>query len=264
MPAIDDYIGKVHQIDALELMKALPSQSVNAIITDLPYGTTANEWESGIALSDTLWAEMWRVCTPFSPVITTASQPFTSLLTVKCLKQFRHEWIWEKTRASGYLNANIAPMKAHENILVFSQQSIPFYPQMTYGKPYRAIRGAVGGYVHDKTVGGYETVNDGWRYPTSVLRFESVANGYHPTQKPLALYDYLIRTYTQIGDIVLDPFAGSGTTGVAARNLERRYILGDTNATYCDIARKRLDEPYTLNMFVEQEKQEREIQLSML
>lgn len=240
--------GNVYHMDALELLKALPAASVDAVITDFPYNTTANEWESSIALTDGLWAELRRVLKLSAPLVTTASHPFTALLVASHLKEFRHEWIWEKTRATGYLNANIAPMKAHENILVFSQESARYYPQMKPGKPYRATSGAVGGHVRDKTVGGYVTVNEGWRYPTSVLHFQSI-DGEHPSQKPLDLYEYLILTYTQPGDLILDPFAGSGTTLLAARNLNRRFIGGDITLEYVDMARKRLAQPYTLNMF---------------
>lgn len=244
----DEYTNKVFNMDALELMARLPDASVDAVITDFPYNTTANAWESAIALSDKLWSEIWRVIKSSAPVVTTASQPFTSLLVTRQLAKFRHEWVWEKTRPTGYLNANIAPMKAHENILVFSKTELAFYPQMTRGKPYRATRGAVGGHVRDKTVGGYETINEGWRYPKSVLHVDSV-NGSHPSQKPLELYEYLILTYTKPDALIFDPFAGSGTTGVAAQHLGRLFILGDTDAGYCEVARKRLAMPYMVDMF---------------
>lgn len=238
----------VHHADALSLLRALPDASIDSMITDFPYNTTANTWESDIALSDNLWREIWRVSKSETPVITTASQPFTSLLIVKLLKEFRCEWIWEKTRPTGYLNANRAPMKTHENILVFGRNGTIYNPQMIAGRPYRATRGAVGGHVRDKTVGGYITENDGWRYPKSVLHFDSI-NGVHPSEKPLALYEYLVSTYSRRGDLILDPFAGSGTTLVAARNLGRHYIGCDLSAEYVEIARQRLAQPYTQPMF---------------
>lgn len=241
--------NRVYHCDALTLLRALPSGSVEALISDFPYNTTACEWESDIGVSSALWAEIWRVVKENGAVITTASQPFTSLLIMNQLKRFRHEWIWEKSLATGYLNANRAPMKAHESVLVFSKQAANYYPQKVAGKPYRATRGAVGGHVRDKTVGGYVTENDGSRFPRSVLRFASAENPLHPTQKPISLYEYLVSTYTQIGDLVCDPFCGSGTTALAARNLQRDFIAGDITAEYVEIARRRLAQPYTVNMF---------------
>lgn len=241
---IDEYLNKVTCIDCLELMDALPPQSVDALISDFPYNTTANEYESDIALTDAFWRSMWRVVKPNAPVVTTASQPFTALLTVKQLKYFRHEWIWEKTRPTGYLNANIAPMKTHENILVFSQETADYYPQMEEGEPYHAKSSSVGGHIRDKSAAGHETINEGERYPKSVLHFASI-NGEHPSQKPLDLYTYLVRTYSLPGAIILDPFAGSGTSLLAARNEGRYFIGGEKYPEYVAMANERLRLPFS-------------------
>lgn len=248
-PPMTALVNRVLHTDALSLLAMLPSESVDAVISDFPYNTTACEWESAIGLSSELWSELWRVTKDNAAVITTASQPFTSILVANQLKRFRHEWIWEKTLATGYLNANRAPMKAHESILVFSKQAANYYPQKTAGKPYRATSGAVGGHVRDKTVGGYITDNDGSRYPRSVIRFPSAENPEHPTQKPLNLYEYLVTTYTKPNDLIVDPFVGSGTTSIAAMMTNRRFIVGDITPEYVAIARNRLAQPFTPRLF---------------
>lgn len=238
---------RVYNVDALTLLRAMPDNSVDAIVTDMPYGTTACSWDTPVPF-DGWWQAVKHALKPRGVMVTTASQPFTSALVMSNPKWFRCEWIARKPAGTGYLNANRQPMKNHENVLVFAAGEHGYTPQMRSGKPYRATSGAVGGFVRDKTVGGYLTVNDGERYPLSVIDFKW-EQGLHPTQKPVALFDYLIRTYTQAGALVVDPFAGSGTTLIAARNLNRRYIGGDITPEYVDIARQRLSEPYTPNMF---------------
>jgi site-specific DNA-methyltransferase (adenine-specific) len=209
------------------------------VLADLPYGTTACKWDSVLPL-DTLWKEYKRVLRPRGAVVLTGSQPFTTALISSNLKWFRYEWIWEKAQGTGYLNANRNPMKSHENILVFYSRLGTYNPQRAPGKPYRATSGAVGGFVRDKTVGGYLTVSDGGRYPTTVLRFDPDAPKQHPTQKPVALMAYLIRTYSNPGDLVLDNTAGSGTTGVAAIETGRRAILIEQDADYYRIMCERI------------------------
>lgn len=249
-------LDTVHCLDWRELLAGIADSSVDACITDMPYGTTACEWDTPVDLV-AWWKELKRVLKPNAPLVTTASQPFTSALVMSNPKWFRHEWIWEKTAATGHFNANRAPMKSHENILVFGATSVEYMPVMTQGKPYRATRGAVGEFIRDKESGGYVTENNGQRYPRSVLKFASVDNPIHGTQKPEALYDYLVRTYTQRGDVVVDPFCGSGTTLRAAQILGRRYIGGDngkderTGKTWAQIASERLAQDYTLSMFTD-------------
>lgn len=236
-------LDSVYNVDALALLAGLPDASVNAIVTDLPYGTTANSWDEIIPF-EPMWAGVKRVLKPRGVFVTTASQPFTSKLVMSNPKWFRCEWIWRKSAGTGYLNANRQPMKNHESVIVFAQGEHLYIPQKRKGEPYRATRGAVGGFVRDKTVGGYLTVNDGDRFPLSVLDFDS-ETGHHPTQKPVALFRYLIRTYTQPGDLVVDFCCGSGTTALAAREEGRRFLVGDTSPDYVAIARNRLALPYT-------------------
>jgi len=236
--------NQIYCMDAFELMAQLPDNSVDMVLTDMPYNITACEWESKIDLAQ-FWLHVRRIVKPKAAVVCTASQPFTSRLVMSNILCFRHEWIWEKSQGTGYLNANRAPMKSHENILAFALQAPDYYPQLEKGQPYRATRGAVGGFVHDKTVGGYTTENNGSRYPKTILHYDN-ETGLHPTQKPVALFEYLIRTYTQAGDLVLDPFIGSGTTAIAARNLGRQFIGCDLSQEYVDIANKRLAQPYNV------------------
>lgn len=195
-----------------------------------------------------MWAAFKRIIKPRGAIVLTASQPFTSALVMSNPKWFRCEWIWRKPQGTGYLNANRQPMKNHENILVFAKGEHNYHPEKLKGEPYRATRGAVGGFVRDKTVGGYLTVSNGERFPLSVLDYAS-NTGFHPTQKPVALFRYLIRTYTRAGELVFDPVVGSGTTALAARAEERRFIVGDSSAEYVEIARQRLAQPYTPDMF---------------
>jgi site-specific DNA-methyltransferase (adenine-specific) len=244
-------VNRVYHCDALTLTNALAPQSVDMILADLPYGTTACAWDEIIPLAP-MWAAFNRVIKPHGAIVLTASQPFTSKLVMSNPKMFRHEWIWEKPKGTGYVNANRVPMKNHESVLVFSDGFVVYFPQMRKGKPYTKRRSADGEFIGDKNLDGYFTINDGERYPVSVIHYDT-DKGLHPTQKPVALFDYLIRTYTQEGDLVLDPTCGSGTTAIAARNTGRRFICGDLDAGYVEIARQRLAQPYTPDMFLQAE-----------
>lgn len=248
-------------IDALELLYCLPDACVDCIVSDPPYGVIAMEWDKRPDL-EVMWRQFKRVIKPRGAIILTASQPFTSLLTCSNLDWYRHEYIWEKPQGTGYLNANRAPMKNHEQVLVFSEGETNYYPQMIKGEPYRATSGAVGGFVRDKTVGGYVTINDGLRYPKTVLKFNA-ETGYHPTQKPEPLISFLIRTYSRRGDVILDPYCGSGTTALAARNTGRHYICGDSHLPYVEIARQRLAQPWTPPLFADTSPQPVPLQLSL-
>jgi site-specific DNA-methyltransferase (adenine-specific) len=209
--------------------------------------TTACAWDTVIPFAP-MWAAFKRVIKPRGAIVLTASQPFTSALVMSNVDWFRCEWIIRKPAGTGYLNANRQPMKNHESAIVFAKGEHNFYPQMRIGKPYSATSGAVGGFVRDKTVGGYLTINNGDRYPLSVIETTWATCGLHPTEKPEDVFRYLIRTYTQEGDIVLDPCVGSGTTAVAARACKRHYICGDSSAEYVAIAQDRLRMPFEPRM----------------
>lgn len=221
--------------DCFERMRELPDASVDMVLADLPYGTTQNKWDSVLPLGP-LWAEYWRVCKPNAAVVLTSSQPFTSVLLVSQIAKFRHEWIWEKTAATGFLNAKRAPLKAHENVLVFSDEAPAYYPQKTQGhlikrvNPSYADHGPNYGKPHSVRA-PYESTE---RYPRDVVLFakDNRMGKAHPTQKPVALFEYLIRTYTNEGDTVLDNTAGSGTTAVAAERCGRRWVCIERDETY--------------------------------
>ena len=220
-------------------MKTLPDKSIDAIITDLPYGTTACKWDSIIPFAP-MWEQVKRLLKPRGVFVTTASQPFTSKLVCSNLEWFKYEWIWEKGKATGFLSANRAPLKAHENICVFSFGGNTYNPQMEAGKQHKSGRkntkeySEVYGEIKDSLC---EREN---YYPRTVFYKAHETNPQHPTQKPVALYEYLIRTYTNEGDTVLDFVMGSGTTGVACVNTGRNFIGIELDAGYFAIAEKRI------------------------
>lgn len=213
--------GEFYHGDCLDVMRGLPDASVDMILCDLPYGTTQNKWDSLIPF-EPLWAEYWRIVKPNAAIVLTAQCPFDKMLGASQIQHLKYEWLWEKPRATGHLNAKKQPMKAHENILVFYRGTPTYNPQMTPGETY-----AVGGGASkEDNYGAFSTKreNDGsMRYPRSIQRF-ATETGLHPTQKPVALFEYLIRTYTQPGDTVLDNCLGSGTTAIAAERSGRRWI----------------------------------------
>lgn len=195
------------------------------ILADLPYGTTRNKWDSVIDL-DVLWPEYMRVIKPNGAIVLTAAQPFTSVLVTSNLPWFKYEWIWAKTIGSGQLNVKRQPLRTHESVLVFYNNQPTYHPQMTDGKPYTINRKSNAwngrGYNEQRD---HVAVNTGERYPKSVLAVPNPRiKGGHPTGKPVPLFEYLIRTYTNPGDVVLDNVIGGGTTGVAAVNTGRAFI----------------------------------------
>lgn len=245
-------VNRVHCCDLFTLCNALPSQSVDMILADLPYGVTQASWDVIIPFAP-MWKAFKRVIKPRGAIVLTASQPFTSLLVCSNLEMFRYAWVWEKTNGTNFLNAPFQPMKSHEDIIIFSDSAASFspagvmnyYPQMVTGEPYISNwEHKQGSYTfHSSPTKSAITVNAGSRYPRSVIKF-SEQRGFHPTQKPVALFEYLIKTYTQPGDLVLDPVVGSGTTALAARACGRNFICGDQSPEYVAIARERLRLPF--------------------
>lgn len=205
--------------DCLELMKNIPDSSIDMILCDLPYGTTQNKWDSVIPF-EPLWTEYHRITKPNAAIVLTASQPFTSALIMSNIKNFKYEWIWLKNNATGHLNAKKMPMKEHENISVFGN-NINYNPQNLQSYNKITKRGNNGSNFGKS---GKENFQEFTNYPRSILQFNSDKNIIHPTQKPVALFEYLIKTYTNEGMTVLDNCAGSGTTAIAAQNTNRKWI----------------------------------------
>lgn len=225
--------------DCLELMKDIPDGSVDMILCDPPYGTTQNKWDCVIPL-DSLWEQYNRIIKPNGCVALFAQCPFDKVLGCSNLKMLRYEWIWNKQRPTGFLNSKKMPMKQHETVLVFYKKLPTYNPQLTKGKPYTTKNKAPSSnYNHFNTQ--HETVNDGWRYPIDIQCF-APQTGLHPTQKPVALLEYLVKTYTNEGDTVLDNCMGSGSTGVACVNTGRRFIGIELDKGYFDIATARIEE----------------------
>jgi site-specific DNA-methyltransferase (adenine-specific) len=234
--------------DCLEIMPTLPS--VDAILTDIPYGTTACKWDTVIPFPD-LWRVVKYVLKPKGVFVTTASQPFTSALVMSNPDWFRYEWIWDKQRGSDFLNANRKPLESHDDIIIFSQNGHQYNPQYWYAKPYKRTPNGTQSDNYGKRKTAYTESKDGKRFPKTVIGFPRDGNRIHPTQKPVALYEYLIRTYTNEGDTVLDMCMGSGTTGVACVNTNRNFIGIEKDPTYFAIAEKRIKEAQaqlTLNL----------------
>lgn len=233
----------LRQGDCLEILPTIADGSVDMILCDLPYGTTQNKWDSIIPL-DRLWAEYWRVVKPNGAIVLTAQTPFDKALGASCIRRLKYEWIWEKTEATGHLNAKKCPMKAHENVLVFYRKLPTYNPQKTYGHARKvAVQVSAKASTNYGTVGEKPPYDSTERYPRSVLVFstDKQRSKLHPTQKPVALMEYLIRTYTNEGETVLDNTMGSGTTGVAARNTGRNFIGIERDPEYFAIASARIN-----------------------
>lgn len=233
--------------DCLEVMPQL-DRKVDMILCDLPYGTTACKWDTRIPL-EPLWKEYKRVIKDNGAIVLTASQPFTSILVMSNLGWFKYELIWDKTFGRQPQLANIQPMKRHENILVFGYRKVTFNPQLVLlDKPYKSSGAGnnAGTQNHHKLGLKKQPKIYTHKTPDSVLLYKppSNANLCHPTQKPVALFEYLIRTYTNEGEIVLDNCAGSGTTGVACINTNRRAILIEMSEDYCAISASRILKAY--------------------
>lgn len=225
--------------DCLELMAQIPNGSVDMVLCDLPYGTTACKWDSVIPF-DPLWAQYRRITTPNAAIVLTASQPFTSALVMSNLKMFRYALVWDKGYTTGYGNANKIPMKAHEDICVFYSSLPTYHPQgcIPYGKKNR--RGRTDEAIGKNGLTESEYVQKLTNYPRSIISTQKEPRTVHPTQKPVALMEYLIRTYTNEGDTVLDNCMGSGTTGVACANTGRKFIGIEQDVKYFEIAKQRI------------------------
>lgn len=235
---MSELLNKVTQGDCLEVMREIPDESVDMILCDLPYGTTACKWDAIIPF-DELWAQYERVIKDDGAIVLTSSQPFTTSLIASNMKLYRYSLVWEKEQGVNFLMAKKQPLKVPEDINVFYKKQPAYNPQMTEGKPYTSGKGTSGEVTGHVTK--VQTKNEGTRYPRSVLQFKR-ETGMHPTQKPVALFEYLIKTYTNEGETVLDNCLGSGTTAAAAINTNRNFIGIEREPEYVAIAQRRIDE----------------------
>lgn len=249
-------VGRVHHADIFALCDRLPDASVDMILCDLPYGVHEAGWDEIIKL-DAMWDVFKRIIKPLHAIVLTASDPFSTKLKVSNWDEYKYSWVWVKSMKGDIMNAKNKPMRKHEDILVFSNgttankslRRMPYFPQGLSHKPMR-VRGRET-YQRKNSNANIIKMRQSWKeeyireyenYPDTVLNFpHSNYDTQHPNQKPVALFEYLIKTYTQPGELVFDPCAGSGTTAVAARNTGREFIVGDLTHEYVLIARDRLN-----------------------
>lgn len=231
----------VHLGDCLDVLPTLAASSIDLVLADMPYGTTRNYWDQIIPF-DALWLEIKRVVKPGGVVVLTAQGPFVARVIMSNELWFKYKVVWEKSKPTNFLNAKKQPLRKHEDICVFYESAPTYNPQMSAGKPYNK------GVRKDQGTGSYngfnpsEVSSPGERYPTDVVYFRTAESegAYHPTQKPVDLCRYLIRTYSNPGDVVLDFCMGSGTTGVAAKAEDRRFIGIERDPEHFNTACNRL------------------------
>lgn len=229
--------------DCLELMKNIPDKSVDMILCDLPYGTTHNKWDSIIPF-ESLWGGYKRVIKDNGAICLFGQGAFTANLIMSNISMYRYDLVWEKTKAGGFLNAKRMPLQAHENISIFYKKLPTYNPQMEQGKPYtkKAVTNGDGNNYGKFNRVGQVHINNGERFPRSVIKISNDNHkSLHPTQKPVALLEYLIKTYTNESETVLDNCMGSGSTGVACKNLNRKFIGIELDENYFNIAKERIE-----------------------
>ena len=230
---------KLFKGDCLELLKQIEAESIDLVLADLPYGMTDNHWDSVIPM-DQLWDHYTRILKVGGVVALFGHEPFSSNLRLSNPKWYRYDWYWIKNRGSGFLNAKRMHLKAVETISIFYPKLPLYNPQMTAGKPYRTKNHSISNNWGASYKIGWITDNKGSRYPVNAIHFNKIAKTIHPTQKPVDLLEYLIKTYTNEGMTVLDNTMGSGSTGVACVNTNRNFIGMELDADYFKIAKERI------------------------
>ena len=243
-------INEIHEGDCLEVMKGIPDGSVDMILCDLPYGTTRNKWDSIIPL-DALWGLYERIIKDSGAIVLTAQTPFDKVLGCSNLKMLKYEWVWQKNKATGHLNAKKMPMKEHENILVFYKKLPTYNPQGLVRKDNPTVNKGNRG-KKEQGAGGSnygrsnkDSIQTHKGYPKGILQFNVDMIPIHPTQKPAPLFEYLIKTYTNENETVLDNCIGSGTTAIACINSNRSFIGIEQEQKYVDIANERIEKQGT-------------------
>ena len=231
---------RLMQGDCLERMEEIPDGSVDMVLTDPPYGATACKWDSVIPL-EPMWEQLKRVIKPNGAIVMTASQPFTTTLISSNMKMFKYCWVWQKQKPTNFFQVKTQPLKEHEDVVVFCRSKVNYYPQGTKPVSIKNGRKNKSSNIYSKYDGG-DYVQKVGNYPRSIqfVPTEGDKNRLHPTQKPVALMEYLIKTYTNEGETVLDFTMGSGTTGVAAKNLNRKFIGIELDQEYFKITQERI------------------------
>ena len=236
---------ELYKGDCLEVMKSIPDKSIDMILCDLPYNTskrktTWNTWDCEIDL-EKLWKQYNRIIKDNGAIVLFAQGLFSAQLIMSNFKNYKYEWIWRKEQGTGFLNSKRMPLKNHEKILIFYKKQPTYNPQMREGTPYTTTKGSKSSNYcsSDKIV---TTNNNGERYPLTVLDFKRDKDKLHPTQKPIGLLEYLIKTYSNEGEIIMDNTMGSGSTGVACMNTNRRFIGIELDENYFNIAKQRIEE----------------------
>lgn len=238
---MEQYINKIINADCLDILKNLPDKCVDLVLTDPPYGITACDWDKCINWG-LLWSELCRVCKKDVALIVTGVEPFASKIRIHGLNYYKYDLIWEKPQGTNPLLAKKRPMNNYENIMIFSTGKTPYSPIMEKGKPFNSYDNPnkkIGEVYGDRI--SRHNANCGVRYPKSIIKF-SREKGFHPTQKPIKLFEYLIKTYSKENDLVLDCFSGSGTTAVACHNLKRRFICIERDPEYHALSVERLEQ----------------------
>jgi DNA modification methylase len=234
---------QLYKGDCLEVMKNIPDKSIDAIITDPPYGTTACKWDSVINF-ELMWEQLNRIIKPNGAIVLFGSEPFSSALRMSNIKNYKYDWVWNKDRPSGHLNAKKQPMRDVENISIFYKKQCTYNPVMTIGKKSNSIGTAINDVTckNNSLYGDFKRVNreGNEKYPRQILKYNRPHPPIHPTQKPILLMEYLIKTYTNENETVLDFTMGSGSTGVASKNLNRNFIGIEMNEDYFNIAKERI------------------------
>ena len=240
-------LNKIYNEDCLEGMKRIPDKSVDSIITDLPYGVTKLKWDSIIPL-DRLWEQYNRIIKDNGSIVLFGQEPFSSQLRMSNIKNFKYDWYWEKERLTNIAQVKKRAGKTVETISIFYSKQCTYNPQMQKYEGSKRTNKVKNGKLGELVDGGTKKVKEyndtGWRYPTQVLKFKRdiLTSNLHKTQKPLALVEFLVRSYTNEGDTVLDSCMGSGTTAIAAINTKRNFIGFELNKEYFEIAQNRIEE----------------------
>jgi site-specific DNA-methyltransferase (adenine-specific) len=234
----------LHNGDCLEVMKLIPDASIDAIITDPPYGTTACKWDSVIPF-EPMWEQLKRIIKPNGAIVLFGSEPFSSALRISNIKQYKYDWVWDKKKPGGIGFAKYQPMRITENILIFSKEKTNYYPIMIPREKPKLSRNYKHSEMNNISLAAQkENKIYTEKYPKNIIEISNAnqQSKVHPTQKPVALLEYLIKTYTNENETVLDFTMGSGTTGVACKNLNRNFIGIELDKNYFDIAEKRINE----------------------